>query len=130
MATHEHRITPRFHLRASMSFYRTETLSDDEYRASTINISIRGVYFATDVFLQIGESLEILLGMPKRVTGVKAGIRRFLGRVTHIESMNALPGLSGIGVHLLYFERVSGALAGRGANSMDCHRRRATCSNS
>jgi hypothetical protein len=92
-----------------MSFCRTKTVSDDEHKASTINISIRGVYFATQVFLQVGESLEILLGMPKRVAGVKAGIRRFWGRVAHIEPMNPLSGLSGIGVHLLYFERVIGA---------------------
>jgi hypothetical protein len=109
LATPEHRISPRFQLHAPMSFARTHTVSDDEYKASTINISIRGVYFATQVILQVGESVEILLGMPKRVAGVKAGIRRFLGRVTHIEPMYALPGLSGIGVHLLYFERVIGA---------------------
>lgn len=109
MATPEHRITPRFQLHAPMSFCRTKTLSHDEYKASTINISIRGVYFATQVLLQVGESVEILLGMPKRVAGVKAGIRRFLGRVTHIEPIDALPGLSGIGVHLLYFERVISA---------------------
>jgi hypothetical protein len=36
---------------------------------------------------------------------VKAGIRRFAGRVTHIQSKNMLPGLSGIGVQLLYYER-------------------------
>jgi hypothetical protein len=109
LATPENRITPRFRLHAPMSFCRTEIFSDDEYKASTINISIRGVYFATQVFLHVGESVEILLGMPKRVAGVKAGIRRFLGRVTHIEPLSALPGLLGIGVHLLYFERVIGA---------------------
>jgi hypothetical protein len=43
--------------------------------------------------------------MPKSVTGAKEGIRRFTARVTHIESKNMLPGVSGIGVQLLYFER-------------------------
>jgi hypothetical protein len=106
MPVSDNRITPRFSLHAPMSFHRTGTLSEDEYKASTINISIHGVYFATEVFLQVGESVEVLLGMPKRVMGVRVGIRRFLGKVTHIESMDTLPGLSGVGVHLLYFERV------------------------
>jgi len=82
-----------------------ETLSEGEYQARAINMSTRGVYFATNVILCVGEALEILLEMPKRVTGVKAGMRRFAGRVAHIESTNMLPGLSGIGVQLLYYER-------------------------
>jgi hypothetical protein len=105
MARHEHRITPRFKLHTPLSFHRMETLSEGEHRAEAINISTRGVYFATSVALCVGEALEVLLEMPKRVTGVKAGIRRFAGRVTHIQSKNMLPGLSGIGVQLLYYER-------------------------
>ena len=105
MATHEHRITPRFKLHTRLSFHRMETLTEGEHQARTINVSTRGVYFASNIILCVGEALEVLLEMPKRVTGVKAGIRRFAGRVTHIESANMLPGLSGIGVQLLYYER-------------------------
>jgi len=90
MATLEHRITPRFKLNTRLSFHRMKTLSEGEHQARAINISTRGVYFATNVILCIGEALEVLLEMPKRVTGVKAGIRRFAGRVTHIESTNML----------------------------------------
>lgn len=82
-----------------------QTLAKDVHQAKAINISTRGVYFATNVALCVGEAVEVLLEMPTRVTGVKAGIRRFAGRVTHIESKNMLPGLSGIGVQLLYYER-------------------------
>jgi hypothetical protein len=105
MATHEHRITPRFKLHTRLSFHRMEKLSEDEHLARAINISTRGVYFATNVILCVGEAVEVLLEMPKRVTGAKEGIRRFAGRVTHIESKNMLPGLAGIGVQLLYYER-------------------------
>jgi hypothetical protein len=82
-----------------------ETLSEGEHQAKAINISTRGVFFATNVVLCVGEALEVLLDMPKRVTGTKAGIRRFAGRVAHVESKNMLQGLSGIGVELLYYER-------------------------
>lgn len=105
MGTHEHRITPRFRVHTPLSFHRMETLSEGEHQAKAINVSTRGVFFATNVVLCVGETLEVLLEMPKRVTGVKGGIRRFAGRVAHVESKNMLPGLSGIGVQLLYYER-------------------------
>lgn len=105
MAAHDHRVTPRFKLHTPLSFHRMETPSEGEHQARAINISTRGVYFATNVILCVGEAVEVLLKMPKRVTGVKAGIRRFAGRVTHIEPENMPQGLSGIGVQLLYYER-------------------------
>ncbi|MFZ0787282.1 MAG: PilZ domain-containing protein [Candidatus Acidiferrales bacterium] len=104
MATSEHRITPRFKLHPSLSFHRIEPLSDAEHQSNAINISTTGVYFATKIVLRVGEVVEVLLRMPKRVSGVKTEIRRFKGRVTHIESENMPPGVSGIGVQFLYFE--------------------------
>jgi PilZ domain len=105
MATSERRITPRFKLHTPLSFHRMEALSDGEQQAKAINISTRGVYFTTNLVLHVGEAVELLLEMPKRVTGAKAGSRRFTGRVTHVEFENMPLGLSGIGVQLLYYER-------------------------
>ena len=105
MSTSEHRVTPRFKLHTRLSFRSMETPFEGDHHAKCINISTRGVYFATDVLLCVGEAVEVLLEMPKRVTGVKEGIRRFTGRVTHIEPNNMFRELSGIGVQLLYYER-------------------------
>ncbi len=104
MATSERRITPRFKLHTALSFHRIEPVSGAEYQSKAVNISTAGVYFATKIVLRVGEAVEVVLKMPKRVTGVKTGIRRFKGRVTHIESKNMPPGVAGIGVQLLYFE--------------------------
>jgi PilZ domain-containing protein len=101
----ERRVTPRFKLRTPLSFHRMESLADGEQQSKAINISSRGVYFVTSVGLSIGEAVEVLLEIPERVTGAKALIRRFTGRVTHIESKGMLAGHSGIGVQLLYYER-------------------------
>ena len=68
-------------------------------------ISTRGVYFATGLAIRVGEAVEVLLEIPRRVTGTNGGIRRFAGRVTHVESKNMAEGISGIGVQLLYYER-------------------------
>jgi hypothetical protein len=101
----EHRITRRFKIHTPLSFHRMETPSEGEHQATAINVSTRGVYFETNVVLSVGEALELLLEMPTRVSGVKPGIRRFVGRVSHVESRNMLRGFSGIGVQLLYYER-------------------------
>jgi hypothetical protein len=105
MATSNHRITPRFKLHTPLSFRRMETPTEDQHQAKTINISTRGVYFTTSLVMCVGEAIEVLLEMPKRVTGVKVALRRFTGRVTHIESENMPQGICGIGVQLLYYER-------------------------
>jgi len=105
MSTSEHRITPRFKLQTRLSFHRMETASESQHRAKAINISARGVFFATDIILCVGEAVEVQLNIPKRVSGVNTGLRRFTGRVTHIESSNMPEGFSGVGVQLLYYER-------------------------
>jgi hypothetical protein len=103
MLISERRVTPRFNLRTPLCFHRMEAPCKQE-RASAINISTRGVYFITNLDICIGEAVEILLEVPKRVTGMRAMNRRFAGRVAHVES-NTPPGQTGIGVQLLYYER-------------------------
>lgn len=105
MVMSERRITPRFKLHTPLSFHRMEALSEGEQQAKAINISTQGVYFTTNFVLRVGEAVELLLEMPKRVTGTKVSSRRFTGRVTHVELENMPLGLSGIGVQLLYYER-------------------------
>jgi hypothetical protein len=105
MATPERRVTPRFNLHTPLAFHRWEIPSEGEQRTKAINISTRGVYFATGLAMRVGEVVEVLLEIPRRVTGTNGGIRRFAGRVTHVQSKNMAEGLSGIGVQLLYYER-------------------------
>ena len=105
MVMSERRVTPRFKLHTPLSFHRMEALYEGEQQAKAINISTRGVYFTTNFVLRVGEAIELLLEMPKRVTGTKVSSRRFTGRVTHVELENMPLGLSGIGVQLLYYER-------------------------
>jgi hypothetical protein len=81
------------------------TVSACKQLAKAINISTRGVYFATNLAMYVGDAVEVQLEMPKPVTGTKGSVRGFAGRVTHIESKNMPQGLSGIGVQLLYYER-------------------------
>jgi len=104
MKQSERRITPRYNRKTALSFHKLDALSERVQCARAINISSRGIYFATSVPMSVGEPIEILLEMPKRITGLVTGMRRFTARVAHVESVISPDGHSGIGVQLLYYE--------------------------
>jgi hypothetical protein len=104
MATPDRRITPRFKLHTPLTFLRKEALSEGTQETNAINISTRGVYFASNPGFCVGETLEVSLEVPKRVTGTKPVTRRFASRVAHVESQCMPQGQSGIGVQFLYCE--------------------------
>src|ERR1700720_1425159 len=101
------RSAPRFTLHVPLSFCSLMPhRSRVEQRASSINISAEGVCFLTRVAMCVGDAINILLAMPKRVTGTKSNRRRFVGRVAHIESTDMPQGCSRIGIHLIRYEPV------------------------
>jgi len=109
MPMSERRIMPRFKIHTPLAFNRMKPLFESEQQAKAINISATGVYFATSLAVSVGEFIEVLIEMPRRVTGVKAIGRRFTGRVTHIECEGMPQGLSRIGVLFLYYELLTSA---------------------
>jgi PilZ domain-containing protein len=104
MAKPERRISPRFKLHTPLTFHRMEAISEGTQEANAINISTRGVYFASSLVFCVGEALEVSLEVPRRVTGTKPINRRFASRVAHVESECMPQGQSGIGVQFLYYE--------------------------
>jgi hypothetical protein len=81
-------------------------LSDSE-QTRALNISTTGVCFATSLAVSVNEVVEVLIEIPKQVTGTLAIRRRFTGRIAHVDSQADLPGYSRIGVQLLYCEAVA-----------------------
>jgi len=102
--TPDRRSTPRFKLQTLLTFKRRNPLPDSEQKTRAINISSTGVCFATGQDMSVGEVIEVVLAMPKRVTGLAAVIRKFAGRITHIDPNHELLGHSLVGVQLLYCE--------------------------
>lgn len=104
MTTPERRITPRFNLHTPLYFYRLKEFSGDVQRAKSLNLSTRGVSFLTSLSLFVGEVIEVMIEIPKRVSGLQAVNRRFIARVTYVERDSTEQGSSKIGVQLLYYE--------------------------
>lgn len=104
MLTPDRRLTPRFKLRTAMAFNRRTPAPDEEQVTRAKNVSSTGVCFVTSQVMSVGEVIEILMELPQRVTGAKAILRKFTGRIAHINPNPGLPGYSSIGVQLLYGE--------------------------
>jgi hypothetical protein len=74
----------------------------EEQRVESLNISIRGSYFAAEGKFQVGEKVEVRLNMPEVIFSGQTTEWCFTGRVTHVNRLGT-NGKSGVGVHFLYY---------------------------
>jgi Tfp pilus assembly protein PilZ len=75
-----------------------------EQRAESINLSERGLLFATDIPFQKGEAIEILLKMPEEITGEPTTEWRCTGLVVRVQPVNSPKGKLGVGVRFDCYE--------------------------
>jgi len=68
------------------------------------NLSKGGVFFATDLALKMGERIELLLKMPREITGVRASEWQCTGYVVRVERVSSLRGQFGVGVKFDCYE--------------------------
>jgi hypothetical protein len=98
----ERRYAKRLIMRVPM---RVRGMSEEprvEHGVDSLNISIRGAYFATDGKFGVGEKIEVRLKMPEVVVSGQKTEWCFTGRVTHVDPLGT-NGKSGVGVHFLYY---------------------------
>jgi PilZ domain len=69
-----------------------------EERAESVNLSQRGIFFASDSRLAEGEVVEILLKMPEEISGQPTTEWRCTGRVVRVEPDDSFEGKFGVGV--------------------------------
>ena len=75
-----------------------------EKRAESVNLSQRGVFFATDSLYSPGEVVGILLKMPEEVTGEPTTEWRCTGPVVRIEAIDSPKGRYGVGVQFYCYD--------------------------
>src|SRR5438552_16491537 len=76
--------------------------SQQEYEVESMNISIRGVYFATDAVFEQKEEIEIRLHMPEQLMAGQITDWCFTGRVAHVHKLGK-NGKRGVGGQFLYY---------------------------
>jgi hypothetical protein len=69
-----------------------------------VNLSQRGIYFATDSPLHQGETLEVFFNMPEEIAGEPSTEWRCTGHVVRVEEIEATGGKLGVGVQFDCYE--------------------------
>jgi hypothetical protein len=75
-----------------------------EEMAESVNVSQRGIYFATNSPLHEGETVEVFFNMPEIVLGEPASEWRCTGHVVRVEAIEATGGKLGVGVQFDCYE--------------------------
>ena len=99
----ERRVVERHNLKTALRV-RIWKSTLPEQRAESINLSERGIFFATDIPLHQGEAIEILLKMPEEVTGEPTTEWRCTGLVVRVQRIDSPKGKLGIGVRFDCYE--------------------------
>src|SRR5579859_3238213 len=75
-----------------------------EQAAECVNLSQRGIYFATDSKLSEGETVEVFFDMPEEVIGEATSEWRCTGHIVRVEEARAADGRLGVGVQFDCYE--------------------------
>ena len=75
-----------------------------EQAAESVNLSQRGIYFATDSLLRKGETVEVYFNMPEEIIGEPTSEWRCTGHVVRTEAIKAAGGKLGVGVQFDCYE--------------------------
>ena len=105
MRQSERRFLPRVNLQIPMRL-RHATKASPEQSCQTINVSMLGVYFSAEVPPEVGELVQVLIGLPEKVTGKKTAHYCFTARVVHVEERRPVPSKNGVGVNFYSYERL------------------------
>jgi Tfp pilus assembly protein PilZ len=99
----DRRLSQRYILRTPLRL-RLRRSDFGERKLVSENLSQRGVFFATDLTISKGASLDLLVEMPEEITGVPAAQWLCTGHVVRVVPLNSSQGKNGIGVQFDFYE--------------------------
>lgn len=99
---HDRRLSLRHNVRTDLRV-RMRKFNVPEQRAHSENLSQRGVFFMTDLPINKGASLDLLVEMPEQVTGVPPAQWLCTGHVVRVVPMEP-EGKRGVGVQFDFYE--------------------------
>ena len=99
----EKRVSRRHPLRTTMRL-RVWKSGHIERSVESQNLSETGTFFSTDVPLAIGSAVEILLKMPREISGKPTAEWRCAGHVVRFQPSDTARGELGVGVEFDYYE--------------------------
>lgn len=97
MKATERRLAPRFDFKLPLRARIPKSAAPEQW-AESLNVSTRGIYFATDLPLQRGTPVDLAFEMPEEVSHKAASEWRCTGHVVHVQPGGSPEGLMGVGV--------------------------------
>jgi hypothetical protein len=99
----DRRLAGRHKLKAPLRV-RLWKSAQPEQTAESLNVSQRGIYFATDSLLREGETVEVFFNMPGEIIGEPTSEWRCTGHVVRVEEIERAGGKIGVGVQFDCYE--------------------------
>ena len=104
MKADERRYTPRFKMHIPLRIRPVASSETPSHAVESSDISLRGVYFSTDLPLIVGSPIHLFLQMPEEITG-KALINWCCTcRVVRVDHASLPSRKAGVGVEIQYYE--------------------------
>ena len=103
----ERRVTRRLPLNVPLRV-RVWKSAVPEQKVECLNISERGVYFASGSRFREGEQLELILKMPEEIVGSAKSSWRCLGRVVRTSALDSSSWALGVAVRFEHYQEVEG----------------------
>jgi Tfp pilus assembly protein PilZ len=100
---HDRRLARRHNLQIPLRV-RARRADTAERRADSVNLSQRGVFFATDLMFSEGAALDLLVEMPEEVTGAPPAQWLCTGHVVRVVPIDSPKGAHGVGVQFDFYE--------------------------
>jgi Tfp pilus assembly protein PilZ len=99
----DRRLSRRHEFRTEMRV-RVRKPHSAELRAESKNLSQRGVFVVTEMELNKGAALDLLVEMPEQITGVPTAQWLCTGHVVRVVPVNSPLGEQGVGVQFDFYE--------------------------
>jgi hypothetical protein len=111
MKENDRRFRQRFDMRVQVKIRNLDSPDLTEQQVESSNISARGVFFSTDLPLDIGARVEMFLTMPMEIAGKDSRLWRCTGRVVRMQPRSPSQPKAGNGVEIHYYEVLDRARA-------------------
>jgi Tfp pilus assembly protein PilZ len=99
----DRRLSERYNFKTEMRV-RVRKSQAAELRTESTNLSQRGVFFATELEINKGAALDLLVEMPEQITGVPTAQWLCTGHVVRVVPANSASGDRGVGVQFDFYE--------------------------
>lgn len=104
MSSSERRVDHRINVRVPLRFRPLDNPGSPVQMAESVNVSQRGIYFASAATLAVGTPVEVQFKMQGEFGGQNGSEVKCAARVVHVEPDTFLGGKAGVGLHIERYE--------------------------